>query len=470
MNDHYDLVIIGAGPTGLAAAETASKYTSSILLLDEQPAPGGQIYRASEANAMRQRSELGDAYNAGQALIEAFRSSDISYVGGATVWQISAGSDGSDDLGEVAYSKNGEARLVRAKEIIIASGAQERPMPVAGWTLPGVFTAGAAQILLKESEVAFEDAVFCGSGPLLYLLAHQYVQAGIRIKAIIDLTPRGNYLRALPRLPKALAGIGKILQGWQWKQAIKKAGVPVMEFVDDLRILGEGSVSTLEYHRSGRWHSLDCEHVLLHQGITPNINLSRASGCKCHWNPRQLCWNVAVNDWYQSSVAGVVVAGDAACIGGAVAAENSGRIAALGALNRLGLIETGLRDQLAQPERVALAREKGLSAFLETLFKPADQFRKPRLNDVILCRCEEVTLGQLREAIALGCVGPNQLKSFSRCGMGPCQGRFCGLTVSELIADITGESIESVGYYRLRSPIKPIALGELASLSKPSQE
>ncbi|MFT5217886.1 MAG: pyruvate/2-oxoglutarate dehydrogenase complex dihydrolipoamide dehydrogenase (E3) component [Gammaproteobacteria bacterium] len=468
MSEVYDLVIIGAGPTGLAAAQAASKYTDSILLLDEQPTPGGQIYRASEANAKRQRSHLGDAYVAGQRLIEAFRSSHISYVGGATVWQISARGD-SSDYGEVAYSKDGEVRLLRAKEILIASGAQERPMPVAGWTLPGVFTAGAAQILLKESELAFEDAVFCGSGPLLYLLAHQYVQAGIRIKAIIDLTPSGNYLRALPRLPQALTGADKIYQGWQWKREIKKAGVPILNRIADLRILGDRAANAVEFHRSGRWQKLECEHVLLHQGIVPNINMSRAVGCECHWNPTQLCWNVVVDAWYQSSVGGIAVAGDGASIGGAIAAQRSGRIAALGVLNQLGLIEKNLRDQLAQPEHELLSREKGLRAFLDVLFKPAEQFRKPRHDDVILCRCEEVTLGQLREAIALGCVGPNQLKSFSRCGMGPCQGRFCGLTVSELIADITGASIESVGYYRLRSPIKPIALGEFARLTVSSQ-
>lgn len=463
MSSHYDIAIIGAGPAGMAAAHTAAEHKASVLLLDEQVAPGGQIYRASEVNSQRDRPELGESYQAGLPLVREFRQSRVDYVPEANVWQL------SQDR-EIGYSKDGIAQMVSAQKIIVASGAQERPFPVPGWTLPGVMTAGAAQILLKESEIGIDNAVFCGSGPLLYLVVSQYLAAGIPVNAVIDLQPTENYFKALPKLPGALASLSKIIQGWGWKRDIVRAGIPLINGVSELRISGDNAVDGVEYCRSGRWHRLDCEHVLLHQGVVPNINISRAAGCDCQWNATQCCWNVMVDDWFESSVAGIAVAGDGAFIGGAVAAEHSGRIAALGALAGLGRIDNRERDRLAHPVRAAYNREMRLRPFLDTLFKPAKQFRVPKEDDVVVCRCEEISVAQLREVIDIGCAGPNQLKSFSRCGMGPCQGRFCGLTVSEMIADITGRSIEDVGYYRLRSPIKPLRLGELANLHLPAED
>lgn len=463
MTEHYDIVIIGAGPAGMAAAQTAARHKAKILILDEQAAPGGQIYRASETNAKLDRPELGESYQSGLPLVHAFRESDVSYVPNANVWQL------SEDR-EVGYSKDGIARMVTGKQVIVASGAQERPFPVPGWTLPGVMTVGAAQILLKESEIGIENAVFCGSGPLLYLVVHQYLMAGIPVKAVIDLQPVGNYFKALLKLPGALASLSKIIQGWGWKRDIVRAGVPLINGVSDLRISEDNAANGVEYYRAGRWHRLDSEHVLLHQGVVPNINISRAAGCDCQWNAVQCCWNVVVDDWFESSLSGIAVAGDGAFIGGGVAAEYSGCIAALGALAKIRRIDNRERDRLAHPIRAAYTKEMRLRPFIDALFKPAKHFRIPKEDDVVVCRCEEISVAQLREVIDIGCPGPNQLKSFSRCGMGPCQGRFCGLTVSELIADITGKTIEEVGYYRLRSPIKPLRLGELANLNFPSED
>ena len=133
----------------------------------------------------------------------------------------------------------------------------------------------------------------------------------------------------------------------------------------------------------------------------------------------------------------------------------------------------GLRPDATAPDtqaiRQKLQREEMGRAFLDALYRPADALRRP-VGDTIVCRCEEVTARQVREAADLGCEGPNQMKAFLRCGMGPCQGRLCGLTVTELIAEQRRSTPEEVGYYRLRPPVKPITLGELASLPKTEAE
>lgn len=459
MNGAYDLIVIGTGPAGMSAAHEAAAHGAKTLVLDEQRTPGGQLYKAIEMSGNRDRAELGEAYREGAPLARAFRDSAVEYVPGASVWQLSGER-------EVGYSKDGEAWMVSAPQIIVATGAQERPFPVPGWTLSGVMAVGAAQILLKESAIGVEDAVFVGTGPLLYLVLHQYMAAGIPVRGVIDLTPKGNYFRALRHLPGALSGLSKIIEGWNWKREIRRSGTPFVSGIDDLRIEGEGAATGVAFLRRGAWQRWACEHVLVHQGVVPNVNLSMAAGCDSQWDAAQNCWTIVVDDWLQSSIPDIAVAGDGASIGGGVAAGCRGRIAALGALARLGKIDRDARDRLARPHQAALKSEMRLRPFLDALFRPADAFRIPRQDDTVVCRCEEITLGQIREAVGIGCAGPNQLKSYTRCGMGPCQGRLCGLTVSELIADAAGKPVDEIGYFRLRPPIKPLLLQELANLKR----
>ncbi len=463
MRDPIDIIVIGTGPAGMAASQVAAKQGAKTLVLDEQSSPGGQIFRAIEANENPKRDELGESYYKGSQLTRTFRNSNIHYLPDTSVWQLSKDR-------ELSYSRNGAAQTVTAKQVIIATGAQERPMPVSGWTLPGVMTIGAAQILLKTSNTGIKDAIFVGSGPLFYLAVHQYMAAGIPVKAAIDLTPKINYLRAIPHLPGAWSGLSHLIEGWRWKREIVKSEIPLISGVKNIRITGEDAATGIEYLKNEKWTRLDGQHILLHQGIVPNINISLAAGCDGHWNEKQACWAIEVDSWFQSSIPGIFVAGDGASIRGGTAAELCGRIAALGALAQIGKITDKERNRLAKPYRHKLSTELKIRPFLDTLFKPADNFRIPKQDDIVVCRCEEITVAQIREAVKSGCVGPNQLKSFSRCGMGPCQGRFCGLTVTELIADILNKPVNDVGYYRLRPPIKPLLLQELANLNSDAEK
>lgn len=457
MTGHYEIVIIGAGPAGMAAACTAADAGASTLVLDEQGAPGGQIYRAVEQSARYSGPDFGSSYAKGLPLAQKFRRSAARYVPGASVWWVS-------ENREIGYSKEGASHFITAGRVIIATGAQERPVPVPGWTLPGVMTVGAAQILLKEAGLGLENAVFAGTGPLLYAAVHQYLKAGVPVKAVLDLTPFKNYLRAAAHLPKALASLPKIAEGWLWKQKIARAGFPYIDQVSEIEILGGDTTEGIAYRRPGRRDTIETRCVLLHLGVVPNINISRAAGCETFWDDTQLCWRVKTDAWCRSSVAGVLVAGDSGDIAGAPAAEERGCIAALEALRGLGKISARQRDARARRGRCILKKEMWARPFLDTLFKPAAVFRLPARADTVVCRCEEVTAGQVEEVVRLGCVGPNQVKSFSRCGMGPCQGRFCGLTVSELIARQRNQPVAETGYYRLRPPLKPLALEELANL------
>ncbi|MDH3236552.1 MAG: (2Fe-2S)-binding protein, partial [Alphaproteobacteria bacterium] len=164
------------------------------------------------------------------------------------------------------------------------------------------------------------------------------------------------------------------------------------------------------------------------------------------------------------------VAGDAGGIGGARVAEHRGRLAGLDAACRLGKIDAATRDRLSAPELAGLKQTAGLRRFLDTLYAPAPAFLAPARDDVVVCRCEEVTAGELRQVAAHGCMGPNQAKAFTRAGMGPCQGRMCGLTVAAVIAGARGLAMEEVGAYRVRPPLKPLTVGQLAELEGVGRE
>lgn len=458
--EQYDVVIIGAGPAGLAAASVAGKAGLSTLVLDENAQPGGQIFRAINVTPVQRRDVLGDDYWRGETLVAEAHGSGATIVQGATVWSLDR------DL-RIAVSLLGQSQILKARRVIIATGALERPFPIRGWTLPGVMTVGAGQTLLKTSGLVPDGkVVLAGTGPLLWLYAAQVLRGGGAIEAILDTTPRGNYWRALPHaLP--------FLTSPYWAKGLAlmrevKRRVRVVANVTSLAARGGDRLNAVAYSVAGGGEqSMAADTLLLHQGVVPNVNLANAAGVAHRWDDRQLCWAPLLDADGNTSVPGIAIAGDGAGIGGAQAAAERGRMTALAVVRALAPGKRSLvpdRSDIA----AALRRAERGRAFLDVLFQPASQFRLPD-GDTIVCRCEEVTAAQIKDTIGLGVEGPNQLKAFLRCGMGPCQGRLCGLTVTEMIAQARGISPEAVGYYRLRPPVKPVALKELASIPHSEQ-
>lgn len=453
MKAAYDVVIVGAGPAGLAAADATARAGLSTLLLDENPAPGGQIYRAIETTPLKKREILGPDYWTGERLVTAARASGAEIAPGAIVWTLDR------DL-KVGVSQQGAARLIEARRVIVATGALERPFPIPGWTLPGAMTVGAAQTMLKSSALVPEgEVVIAGTGPLIWLYVAQVLRAGGRVKAILDTTTRGPRLRSLRHLPAFLLS-PYIRKGLALRGEVMRS-VEVVKGVTALEATGNRRVEAVGFgFADGTKKSIAADTLLLHQGVVPNVNLASAAGVAHAWDPVQLCFNPVLDAWGGSSVEGIAVAGDGAGIAGALAAEERGRIAAIAAVRSLDPNAPVTDDQAV---RQALARHLLGRRFIDELFKPADRFRKPA-DATIVCRCEEVTAGAIRQLAYTGCEGPNQMKAFLRTGMGPCQGRMCGLTVSELIADARGVTPAETGYFRLRPPVKPVTLAEIAGL------
>ena len=452
---HFSVAIIGAGPAGISAAATLNRYCIENIVIDDQVGPGGQVYRNILDNDNDKRNFLGEDYFKGYKLVNQIFNGKIKYQSKSTVWQITDGK-------EIALVTDGKSEIITADYIIIATGAMERPMPIEGWTLPGVMTVGGAQTLLKQSAIAAENAVFVGNGPLLYLTAWQYIQAGVGIIAVLDTTQAKNWRAAIPYAGRALLQPAMIKSGYDWLKEIKK-NTNFISDVKNIEIIGNGKVTSVQYETgNGVTGKIETNNVFIHQGVIPNINLTMATGLSHGWNKSTFCWEPETDYSGKSSNDYIYIAGDAAGIDGSKAALIAGRIVAKEIINRFQPSRVSKLDLMI--ERLRYLHICSIRPFLNRLYRPSENFRTPKLDKTIVCRCEGVSKSDVIAALTHRIAGPNQLKAFCRAGMGRCQGRYCGLTVQELIATHNNENMEDTGYFRLRPPVKPITLAELASL------
>jgi len=469
-----DLAIVGAGPAGMSAALAACELGVDVLVLDEQAAPGGQIYRNVETVAAGRPNAahaLGEDYLAGAALVGEFRECGARYLPNTSVWELASVSRRRDAEApfEIGIVRGGVAEIVRARCVIVATGAQERAVPIPGATLPGVMSVGAAQTLLKSSGLVPDaPAVIAGSGPLVYPVAGQLLRAGAPLRAVLfTAAPAVRIRRRVRALPAALAMPRALRKGLAWHREIARAGIETLN-VCNLAIDGVDRVESVRFTHRGQSRSMPAPLVLLHEGVVPNVHLTLATQIEHVWDERQHGFRPVRDKWGNTSEPGLLVAGDSAGVLGAEAAMDTGRVAALEAAHRLGRIDSRRRDALARPHRTALARHQRFREFLDLAFEPDAAVLCPSDPTVTLCRCEEVTVAEIDRVIAHGCLGPNQAKAFTRCGMGPCQGRMCATLVSEIFAKHRRTSVGEVGHYRIRPPVKPLTVGELAGLEKSS--
>ncbi|MBO6519817.1 MAG: FAD-dependent oxidoreductase [Rhodospirillales bacterium] len=457
----FDMVIVGAGPAGIAAAHEAVNVGLTVCVVDEQDAPGGQIYRDVERVAMERAHDLdvlGADYKYGFGLVDGLHASKVKHFAGHTVWQI-------ERDGTVWCSDGNKAKCIKGRRVMLATGAMERPVPVPGWTLPGVMTAGAAQILMKSAGMVPSGPIaICGSGPLLLLIADQLVRAGANIAVLAETTTFADYVRAAPHLLRALKAFDYLQKGMAMRRRIKAAGVKIVSGISALEVVGSEKAEGVSFKAGAKTHRIDASTVLLHQGVVPNTQATRQLRLEHLWHAQQHYWYPKTGRHGSTEAAAIYIAGDGAGINGARAAEAAGRLTALEVACSLDAISRENFDLKAAPWQSELDHHQAVRPLLDAMFRPPAEILNPPNDSTIVCRCEEVTAGDIREAARLGAPGPNQLKAFLRAGMGPCQGRMCGLTVTEVLAAAHGTSPAQIGAYRIRPPLKPLSLAELADM------
>jgi NADPH-dependent 2,4-dienoyl-CoA reductase/sulfur reductase-like enzyme len=442
------VIVVGAGPAGIRAAERLVEAGLRPVLIEEGARDGGQIYRRQPANFTRPPQALyGSAAAKATALhatAEALRPL-LDWRPDTLVWAVRER--------EVLVATAGQAARLPFCALILATGATDRICPVPGWTLPGVTSLGGAQIALKAQACAIgARPVFLGTGPLLYLVAWQYMQAGLRVQAVLD-TSRFA-LRVAARRDLA-ARPGLLAQGIRYTADLMARGVRIVTGVTPSGIEGQDRVAALRWiHADGEDERTPCDAIGLGFGLRAETQLADLAGCDFAFDAAARQWLPVLDQDGRSSVPGILLAGDGALARGADAAELAGRLAACAVLADLGAAVPA-----AEPEslRRRLAPMTRFRRGLEAAFPWPAPLAAGLPDDTIVCRCEAITAGEIRHAgTALEAPEVNRAKAFIRAGMGSCQGRICGLAAAEILAAARGVAVEAVGRLRAAAPVKPL--------------
>ena len=465
-----DVAVLGAGPAGTGAAIAAAAAGRSVLLIDEAPAAGGQIYRKPPDALRPARHDAGNIdpdRRAGDALRRELDESGIRTAFGWRVWSVIRSERGFrlDAIGP------GGAHAVEATVLLVATGAIERVLPFPGWTTPGVFGLAAATTMLKSQRISpGKRVVVAGAGPLLAAVAAGVVKAGAEVAAVVDVNGPASWLAAAPALglrPRLAA------QGAGWVLRLLRARVPFHFRATAVRALGDRRLEAVEIApvdggARSRPHTaamtIDCDTLCIGHGLAPATELPRVLRAECVFDRARGGWRPDVDGFGRTSVAGLYVAGDGAGILGGQAALIAGRtVGAAIAADLRGSVPvvraswTGWR-----------ARRFGAAMTALTATRSAVAAAMPA--DTIVCRCEDVTRGEIDAGYDAGARELNQLKHFTRCGMGPCQGRSCGEAAAELlalrlVADGVVPDVDAgrrrAGQWTGRTPLRPVPLSAL---------
>jgi D-hydroxyproline dehydrogenase subunit alpha len=403
--------------------------------------------------------QLDDDHRRGDALLAAVRDAGVTLSPETLVW-------GSFEPGTLSIARKGVAGVVRARAIVVASGAYERAIAFPGWDLPGVMTPGGAQTLVKNQGIAPGGrTVLAGSGPFLLAVARTLIGAGAKPAAIYEATRPLEWLRHAPRLWGHWDRIGEALH---YRRLLGEAAVPIRFGRIVVRAEGSPALERVVLMRcDGEGRPLPgteevepADTLCVGYGFVPSVQLTRLLGCAHRYAARRGGWVPEHDDSMETGVQGVYVAGEVAGIGGAYAALAEGRLAGLAAARRLGLRVTDADLVTARGERAARRR---FGELVNDVFALKPGVYDPIASDTLVCRCEEITAGQVREAAAGWGPDVNFVKGVTRCGMGYCQGRICGGMVEELTARTLGCGRDAVGAFRVRPPLKPVPVSVLAS-------
>jgi thioredoxin reductase len=445
-----DLLIIGAGPAGLAAARAATSAGLSVIVADERKAAGGQYYKQPGGGFALDEAALDGQFAAGRRLIGAVAATSARLLPETTAW--SARIEGEHIVADLV-APSGPLQL-RARRLIIAAGAMERPHVVPGWTLPGVMTVGAAQTLLRSGSVAPGRRVMvAGNGPLGLQLAAELLNAGVDVVAVAERAPRPGLAQAGAALAMLMADSRLVAAGIGHLARLARAGVPMLWGHAVTRIDGDGRVNkvTLTPVGGGPARDFAVDALAIGNGFGPQAELARALGCAIGWHDGAAL--VTRDDDGRTSITSVFVAGDGGGLGGAQAAMAQGWLAGAAAARDLGG-----NAPADQQQRAALARARRFQAGLWRIFAaPAAPLPS---GDTVLCRCESVTAGAVDALLAQGVCDAGSIKRATRAGMGRCQGRYC----APLLADRLNAGPD---LFAPRPPYKPASIAAIAAGARP---
>ena len=461
----YDVVIIGAGPAGIGAAGVLAEYPLKVLLIDENNQIGGQIWRKPAYKPVsRFASPQPPALQMELSAEAGSGKNKLDIITPACVLGV------FPEKHLLVSTAEKSVKEIRARRIIFATGAREKVRPFKGWTLPGVMTLGAAQILFKYYGVlASSKILVAGAGPLVYLLSSQISGAGGKVTGVLDRSSSTAMLNTMwmlagqwSQIGQGMLALGRLIQKRvsirHRMQVVEVRGNGELQEVIAVKIAPDGTTV------QGSRKRYETQMLACGNGFIPNIELPQLAGCDLTYAEDKGGWIVEVNQSMETSIGGIFAAGEITGIAGGDKAYIEGRLAALSILKQFGKLNAK-KHRFRQTALLAKRkRRQRFGTFLNRQWTIHPREWTEIDDATIICRCEDITMGTIRNWIKDGFTSAPDLKKATRCGMGNCQGRTCAPLIYDILAAYSVAGKQGPGPLSVRTPVKPIPLGDLTRL------
>lgn len=456
-----EVVVVGAGPAGLAAAIEARRLGAEVFVLDEYAKVGGQYHKQPLVLDHRScQGSLDPQVRAGRDLADKAKAMGVRFWTATQVWGLFPGR-------RLAVMRPTGSVEIEAQRLIIASGAHDRLLAFPGWTLPGVMTPGAAQTLVKAYACPpGQRVVVAGTGPFLLVVTAHLLKAGVNVVAYVE-AARWSWTTffRFTGFPERWGELARYVL------TLMRHRVPIYRG-SAVIAAGEGptlsAVTIARLDDNGRpvaetRRQVAADTLAIAQGFRPNCELTGLAGCRHAYEERRGgCYCVIDPDTGVTSVDGIYASGEVTGIGGSRVATEEGRIAGLAAARSLGYWDAEAESRLTRA-RVQRRREQAFADLVNQTFAPPSGLTHVIDDNTIVCRCEEIRASAIRAAVETGARSATAVKMWTRCSMGRCQGRFCSWSVNRYVAALTGISPERIGVNEPRIPIKPVSLEAILS-------
>lgn len=461
-----ELVIIGGGPAGIAAAIEAASRGVSVVIIDENRSLGGKVLRSGEGGLQIDHTDTIEE-RIGIQLLNEFKQIEnkVTVYLRTEVWHI-------DDQKKVYLNTENKSirpqKSIRSQKLIIATGALERIIPFQGWTLPGVFPVGGLNSLIKKKVLPGQKFLIAGSGLLQLVLAQNLIKAGASISAFVEAASMKDVVGKTVQLLTG-AGLLRLRQGFKYLMKIRSEGLPLFSSYVVSRAMGDKKVNKAIITKvdtnwrpiQGTEKEIGADVVAVGYGLVPSNELTRQCGCRHVFDDQLGYWRVIRNDRMETTTPGVFVAGDEIQIKGYQAAIDEGRRAGIEACAQLGNIQRDPADGDTRRLQRKLKRAIRFGKAIDMITAPRPGIFDNISDDTTICRCEDVTFADIKTAVSNGAGDINDIKRRTRLGMGHCQGRFCGQVINELLWNLSGKTSERE-YFTPRIPVKPVPFRTLA--------
>lgn len=459
-----DVLVVGAGPSGLAAARVAAAAGLDVLIADERRKPGGQYFKQPAEGFRIDESAVDAQFAEGMQLLRAARDAGARIMSGATVW-------GAFAPDAVAVVADGRTQLIRPKRLILATGAYERAVPVPGWTTPGVMTTGAAQTLLRAYQIApGRRILIAGNGPLNLQVAHELMRSGAQVVALVEAA--GSPFLSAPAavLSMAATAPGLLATGLRQALELRMRGIPTLYCHALVGVEGDqrvtraavAAIDSNGYVVGGTRKAFEVDAVCVNHGFLPQNELARALGCAFRFDALSSSFAAERDAHGRSSLPNVFIVGDAGGMRGARVALAQGALAgaAVAADLARGPINVGNWEQ-------ELRRHERFQDALWQLFAAPALITQLADSATLICRCEEIDRRTIEDRLDRQATTFGSVKRMTRLGMGQCQGRYCATLCADLLRQRSGGAPAADDFFAPRAPFKPVAIARLAGDAGP---